>query len=279
MKKIIAAFDGLKFSQSTAEYAIYIARQINAHLVGIFLDDFTRHSYKIYDLMHVEGGASEATMRALDNEDKDLREAAGAQFRWVCHEAGIPFSIHHDRNIAIQELVQESNFADLLVIDAKETVTHFSEDPPTRFIRDLLAQVKCPVLLVPPKFEAIRKNVLLYDGEVNSVFAIKSFSYLLEPLTRLQTELVTVNSKDHSKSIPNNRLMREYMKYHFPEVHYTILNGLADVEIIDHLKNKYEHELIVLGAYNRGALSRWLKPSVADALMHEIKSPIFISEN
>ena len=279
MKKIIAAFDSLKFSQSTVDYAIYITRQINAHLIGVFLDDFTRHSYKIYDLMHAEGGVPETTMRELDNEDKELREAATAQFRYVCHEAGIEFSIHHDRNIAIQELLRESNFADLLIIDAKETITHFKENPPTRFIKDLLTHVKCPVLLVPPVFETIRRNVLLYDGEANSVFAIKSFSYLLEPLTRLQTELVTVNSKDDSKSLPNNRLMREYMKYHFPDIHYTILKGLADIEIIDHLRNKHGHDLIVLGAYNRGALSRWLKPSVAEALMHEIKSPIFISEN
>src|SRR6516164_9528913 len=112
MKKIIAAFDSLKFSQSTVEYAIYITRQLNAHLVGVFLDDFTRHSYKIYDLMHAEGGLPESTMRRLDDEDKDLREASASRFRHICHEAGIEFSIHHDRNIAIHELLEESNFAD-----------------------------------------------------------------------------------------------------------------------------------------------------------------------
>ena len=279
MKKILAAFDGLRFSKSTVEYAIYITRQTKAHLVGVFLDDFTRHSYKIYDLMNAEGSVPESTMRELDHEDNELREAATGSFRRACVDAGIDYSIHHDRNIAIQELLEESNFADLLIIDGKETITHYSETPPTRFIRDLLTRVKCPVLLVPPKFEPIGKNVLLYDGEANSVFAIKSFSYLLEPLTRLNTELVTVKTKDDSQALPNNRLMREYMKYHFPEVHYTVLKGLADVEIVEHLKNKHQHELIVLGAYNRGALSRWLKPSVADALMQEIKSPIFISEN
>jgi hypothetical protein len=279
MKKIIAAFDGLKFSDSTVDYAIYISKQINAHLVGVFLDDFTRHSYKIYDLMHAEGGVSESTMRILDNEDKELRKDAAARFSRACSEAGINHSIHHDRNIAIQELLVESNFADLLIIDTKETITHYTENPPTRFIRDLLTHVKCPVLLVPPKFETIRKTVLLYDGEVNSVFAIKSFSYLLESFTKLDTELITVKSRDNSESLPNNRLMKEYMKYHFPNTQYTMLKGLADIEIIDHLKNKHEHELIVLGAYNRGALSRWLKPSVADALMQEIKCPIFISEN
>ena len=49
MKKIIAAFDGLKFSVSTRDYAIQISQTNDAHLVGVFLDDHT--SYKIYDLI------------------------------------------------------------------------------------------------------------------------------------------------------------------------------------------------------------------------------------
>jgi len=44
MKKFIAAFDGLKFCESTSEYAISLAKQTRAHLVGVFLDDFTHHS-------------------------------------------------------------------------------------------------------------------------------------------------------------------------------------------------------------------------------------------
>ena len=51
MKKIIAAFDGLKYNEATAEYAINIAKQSNAHLVGIFLDDLIYHSYRFKDLI------------------------------------------------------------------------------------------------------------------------------------------------------------------------------------------------------------------------------------
>jgi len=33
----------------------------------------------------------------------------------------------------------------------------------------------------------------------------------------------------------------------------------------------------VLGAYERGALSRWLRPSMADILMQEVDRPLFIA--
>jgi hypothetical protein len=65
-----------------------------------------------------------------------------------------------------------------MLIDAKETLTHYAEKPPTRFIRDLLTDTQCPVLLTPTRFKPFKKLVLLYDGEPSSVHAIKIFSYL-----------------------------------------------------------------------------------------------------
>lgn len=58
MKKIIAVFDGLKFSNSTRDYAIQMASENNAHLVGLFLDDPFYQSYKVYDLIGEDGGIS-----------------------------------------------------------------------------------------------------------------------------------------------------------------------------------------------------------------------------
>ncbi len=64
MKKIIAAFDGLKYSESTRDYAIYLAKQTNTHLVGVFLDDPIYTSYKVYDLV-VKQGATEGELKNL----------------------------------------------------------------------------------------------------------------------------------------------------------------------------------------------------------------------
>ena len=40
MKKFVAAFDGLNFSESTLEYAVEIAKGAKAHLVGVFFRRF-----------------------------------------------------------------------------------------------------------------------------------------------------------------------------------------------------------------------------------------------
>jgi hypothetical protein len=88
MKKIIAAFDGLKFSTSTRDYAIGLAKQSSAHLVGIFLEDFTYHSYKVYDLLKKDAERFEEAQKKLDKKDEMLRAAAVSNFESACHKAG-----------------------------------------------------------------------------------------------------------------------------------------------------------------------------------------------
>jgi hypothetical protein len=278
MKKIIAAFDGLKFSESTRDYATYIAKQTNTHLVGVFLDDQLYTSYKIYDLL-VKDGVSDDKLKKYEAKDTATRDAATANFEKACQKEKLEYTVHHDRNIAIQELKHESIYTDLLMINSTETLTHYVEKLPTRFIRDLLSDAQCPVMIVPPKYKPIQKIILLYDGEPSSVYAIKMFSYLLPQLKHIDTEVISVTPITTTLHLPDNKLMKEFMKRHYPKAKYTVLKGFAEEEIIKHLKEQSENTLVVLGAYRRGNVSRWFRESMADTLMKKIKLPLFIAHN
>jgi len=279
MKKIIAVFDGLKYSESAANYAVYIAKRTGSHLVGVFLDDYTYHSYKAYEVVNEKGFINGDKMETLDKQDEEMRAEAAGKFSTLCDAAALNFTVHHDRNIAIHELLHESIFADLLVIENKETFTHYEEKIPTRFVRDLLSEVQCPVLVVPKRFNLFDKAVLLYDGEPASVYAIKTFSYVFSGINDLDVEVISVKSIKDSLHVPDNRLMKEFMKRHFPAAEFTVLKGDAVTEVLDQLKGKEENLLIVLGAYNRGMVSRWFRPSMADILMEELNKPLFIAHH
>jgi hypothetical protein len=105
------------------------------------------------------------------------------------------------------------------------------------------------------------------------------FSYLLPQLKHLETEVISVKHLDEDAHLPNNKLMKEFMKRHYPKAKYTIMKGWAEEEIVSHLKIQEENTLIVLGAYRRGAVSRWFRESMADILMRNLKLPLFIAHN
>jgi nucleotide-binding universal stress UspA family protein len=278
MNKVIAAIDGLKYSHSTAEYASWFAKQLNAHLVGVLLDDFTYHSYKIYDLVTAEG-VSEAQIASYEKKDEEIRKQSTEMFEDICRASGLNYSIHHDRNIAFRELIHESIYADLLIIDRKETLTHYEEKIPTRFIRDLLAEAQCPVIVAPTHFKPIDKIVLLYDGDPSSVYAIRAFSYLFPSIRDMEIEVVTVKGVKQSSHVPDNRLMKEFMKRHYPDAVYTVLKGAPETEIVHYINGQEVNALIVLGAYSRGMISRMFRESMADVLMEELNMPLFITHN
>jgi len=278
MKKIIVAFDGLKYSSGTRDFAINVAKETQTHLVGVFMDDPTYTSYKIYELI-AEQGVSEEKLNKYKLKDDATREAAAADFEKTCKHSGIEFSVHHDHNIAIQDLKHESIYADMIIINVKETLTHYNEKLPTRFIRDLLSDTQCPVLIVPQKYKPINKVILLYDGEPSSVHAIKMFSYLMPNMMELETEVISVNPVYTTLHMPDNKLMKEYMRRHYPKAKYTVMKGLAETEIVNYLKLSTENTLVVLGAYRRGSISRWFRESMADVLMREVKLPLFIAHN
>ena len=278
MKRIIAAFDGLRFSESTKRSALYLAKKTGSHLAGVFLDDPLNTSYDIYNEIKAKG-LSDATLKKLEEKDRAIRIAAAASFEQTCLETGLEFTIHHDRKIAIQDLKHESIYADLLMIGAKETLTNSTEKPPTLFIRDLLADIQCPVYLVPEKYKLLDKIILLYDGEPSSVYAIKMFSYLLPQLKYLETEVLTINPGKKHHHLPDKKLMKEFMKNHFPNAAYKIRKGLAEDEIVKYLKQQNENTLVVLGAYRRSTISRWFRESMADVLLKKLKLPLFIAHN
>lgn len=278
MKKIVAAFDGLKYSAGTRDFAIHLAKHTSTHLVGVFMDDPTYTSYKLYDLLN-NRGASLSKLNEFEKKDKATRNAAADDFAKACQKEKIEYSIHHDRKIAIRDLKHESIYADLLVIDANETLTHYTEKIPTRFVRDLLTDVQCPVILVPAKYKPVKKIVMLYDGGPSAVYAIKMFSYLLHSLKHLPVEVIAVKSMNKDLHLPDNKLMKEFMKRHFPKAVYTILKGIPEAEITNYIRLMKEDVMVVLGAYRRDRVSRWFRESMADVLMKELKLPLFIAHN
>lgn len=277
MEKIIVAIDGLKYAESAVQYSVQLAQQSKAHLVGVLLDDITHHSYKAHELMGA-GGSSEKILERLEETDQEMRKKASNAFETACQRASIDYSIHHRRYIALHELLHETIFADLLVVSRGETFTKYREKLPTRFIRDLLAEAQCPVLVVPENYKPIEKISFLYDGQSSSVYAIKMFSYIFPFLLHLPSEVISINNFGESLHLKDINLMKEFMKRHFPDASYTVLKGLAETQIINQLRDR-ENNVIILGAYNRGMVSRWLMQSMADTLMEELKAPLFIAHS
>ncbi len=273
-KKFLAVFDGLKYSPGTTAYAIEFARMADAYVAGAFLDDFTYHSYSLKSHSYAKLLTEK---RQLQEHDILTRDQSVKEFKKTCDKAGIEHAIHHDRSIAAREAIYESVYADMLVVNKNETFTQYEQHVPTSFLQEILAGSECPVMVVPPDYKPINKIVILYDGEPASVYAVKLFSYLFPAARQLPVEVITVKPYKANHHVPESHLVKELINRHFNNVSYTVAEGEPKREIPQLLKFREQNEIVVLGSYQRSEISRWLKPSMADLLMYELKTPLFIS--
>lgn len=141
MEKIIVAIDGLNFKAPTVEFAATMTFRLQGHLVGVFLHDSTYHSYKIYS-MELGKLMTDKEIEREELKDRALRQNAIQEFESICKKHRIRYSVREDRDIALPELVHESIYADLLVINSGEQFTHYPENRPSGFLRNLMESVQ-----------------------------------------------------------------------------------------------------------------------------------------
>lgn len=279
MKNFLAVFDGYQLNESTIEYALLITKKNTGHLTGVFLDAFFYHNYNLSRVLNTTSDP-DAVLKELNEKEQLQRDESVGVFQSACEQAGISYSIHRDTSVALIDLQYESMFADLIIVNEREKFTRADNDHPSGFIRGLLAEVQCPVLVVPDYFKEFEGAVLLYDGSPSSLYAAKMFSYIFENSNTFPVEVLSVNeSKNEVTSIPGSGMMKDFIDMHFSRSSFNLLNGKAEEKILDYLAQSNKNKLVVLGAYRRSHFSRWFKHSLADTLMKELDLPLFIAHH
>jgi len=276
MKKIIAAFDGLRLSESTMEYATFLAKECDAHLVGIFLSESTRLGYAVYAALVRQTFDGNQLLAEIEKSDAIAMNKAMEAFEEYCQNSKISYSLHRDKKNALNELLHETLFADLLIIDAWETFSYLEANLPGWFIKNVLHETHCPVLVVPKKFMPIKKLVFLYDGSPSSILAIKMFNYILPELTKLETQLLSAKGESLSMNLPDDNLLKEWINRHSSHTKYNVMRG-GEKDISKLLSSEDSNCLVVLGAYHRSQFSMWFHDSLANILMRTTRTPVFIA--
>jgi hypothetical protein len=266
MRKIIAAFDGSNVSVSTIDFTIYLAKTMSAMVSGVFLAD-----------MLPEGSRLIKVGESIDKNQPDVpRSDKVTSLEHHCRTAHVPYVAQHDYYIAIDELVYESIYADLVVINIAD-LHHYSHLYPKTFISQLFAEVQCPLFIAPTHYSPLQKVILLYDGSPSATHAIKMFQLLHEGMGSVETEVLTVREPIGDTHYSNTRLMKEFIKRQYPSANYIGLNGAPAEAIGEYLKKQKDDVLVVMGSTQHNIVQGWFRPGLASSLIQDIKLPLYVA--
>ena len=270
MEKILLAMDGYKQNMYAIDFACYLAKLTKSRLTGVFmeggLEDFLPASTE-------EAVGEVAIGRSA------IGEAAATQhvnrFREACISREVTAKVHKNRGVPLADILLESRFADLIVLDPEASFRKIDKEFPGHFIRDVLLAAECPVIVSPYHFDHLDEVIFAYNGTSSSVFAIKQFTYLFPEFYQKKAIVVNV-SEGGGSSMEETFKMKEWLSAHYEELEFVFLKGDVSDELLGYLLQRKD-ALVVLGAYGRGILSRFLKPSHASLLLRTINLPIFMA--
>jgi nucleotide-binding universal stress UspA family protein len=277
MEKILLVINAHKPDVQVIRFASDIAKDAGSKLTGVFVENVYFEYIPSSDEPVYEVSASTISESTLIKggiiTDIDLCIRI---FKEQCEKNGVSYELYQDKGEPIQEIIFESRFSDLLIIDPALSFQNKEEDLPSHFTREVLLHAECPVLLTPGRFEEIKEVVFCYDGSASAVFAIKQFTYLFSFYNNKKVTLLEV---DHKKAVEYNdskKKLIDLLRCHFSSVHSKDLKGNPEEELFKYFFNK-TGMMIVMGAYGRSMLSNLFKKSAAELLIRMVDLPLFIT--
>ena len=270
MKKVIIAFDGANFSKGSFEFAQKLNEIKPILLIGVFLP----HQAYPY-AWAISESAGGIYSPALEDPESNLHHHI-EEFERLCQLNGIDYRIHKDASdIAIIELKNESSYADLMIIGSQTFYKNIDTKIPNNYLKEVLTDILCPVILVPEEFIFPKSNIIAYDGTEDSVYAIKQFVYLFPEFINNKTILVYAN-ENRNNDFPNKIEIEELVSRHF--------NNLTLLKINDDPKSFFKNwvfeknsSILISGSFGRSPISRLFKKSFVKRLISEHQIPIFLA--
>ena len=272
MKKILIAFDGNHFSEGAMQMAEWLNEGQTLLMTGVFLSPV---DYR--DVIGYTGaGMSGAVILPEIGADDVAVRANIARFEEACQRNGFEYRVHRDTDFfALQELIRETRFADLLILSGETFYDNIDSEQPNEYLKRTLHESECPVMVVPEDFSAPGSPVLTYDGKASSVHALKQFAYLFPERCSLDAILVSAEEESDAE-MPHADLVSELATRHFPNLNLKNAAGRDREAFIDWIHAR-KGCILVSGAFGRGEMSNLFRKSFATELIRRNRIPLFIA--
>lgn len=275
MEKILYVTDAIKLDIKNLDFACFLCNLTHSKLTGVFLKNevVEERTPEILQETAVASAIPGASVRKL----KDSYCADNISlFKNACEIRGVNYTVHEDTGMPLNEVIAESRYADLMIVDAATSFTRRKEIAPSSFIKNLFAEAECPVVIAPYTFDGIDKIIFTFDGSASSVYAIKQFTYLFPELSDRKVCILNVTPPGKNATA-NNHKLNEWLQSHYSDTDIVVLEDQhVKMRLVEYLLEQ-KKTFVVMGAFGRNMISSFFSPSHAAPVVDLMVQPVFIT--
>ncbi|HXD77895.1 MAG TPA: universal stress protein [Puia sp.] len=275
MEKILLAFDSEPADEGAIDFACHLAVLTQSRLTGVFPGENTAEEQIVVEQQTAVAAGTSITITGIETLVSPLerQEENITAFHESVARANIPAAIYLGKGDAAAELIAQSRYADLLVIGA-DSFSGAGGELPTEFVKGILHDSACPVIISPDDFQGIDNIAFCYDGSKASLFAIKQFAYLFPQLRSQRVKVIGLRAAEVPAE--DQARLTEWLGYHFSNVEW-VAQGDETAEALFHYLLKRRQDFVVMGPYGHGLLTSFFEPEYETGTLRMSSLPIFVS--
>jgi len=281
IKKIFIPTDGSANSLKALEYGIYIARKLDASLIGLYVLDVNLIQGPM--LTDISGSVGmppyDGFFDAIETALNEKADCILKDFQERCQKSGVNVEVKKTIGRISQIIIEEAQNADLILMAKKGEHFHLKEGGLLGSVAEAVVRDSGkPVLVTPENFVEIESMALAYDG---SDSALKALELSLELSKRAVWPITVVIITSDAKKADTLSAQIEEMNEKdssapMADCETIILSGKDQDEIIKFIKEG-SVELMVMGAYGHNRLRELFLGSTTSHVIRKSPIPVLLT--
>ena len=276
-EKILIPTDGSDYGKTAIEYGIYIAKRLNAQLIGLHVVDIRLMQGPVFTDISGSVGLPpyQEFLPALQGGFDERAETILQAFKTRCEQSGLHPEIKKAVGIIDQTIIEEGGNADWILIAQRGEHFHSGGSSILGSVAESVVRNSGkPVMVTPATFREIESMGLAYDGSAPAHKALKLAAELSEQTSWPLTVIIITDNHDMGASL--TKKVEDFLEPLKIDSAIIILRGKENREIIKFIKEG-SVELMVMGAYGHNRLRELILGSTTSSVIRKSTIPVLLT--
>jgi len=281
IKKIFIPTDGSANSLKALEYGIYIARKLDASLIGLYVLDVNLIQGPM--LTDISGSVGmppyDGFFDAIETSLNEKADCILKDFQERCQKSGINVEVKKTIGRISPIIIEEAQNADLILMAKKGEHFHLKEGGLLGSVAEAVVRDSGkPVLVTPENFVEIESMALAYDGSDSALKALElSLELSKKAVWPITVVIITSDAKKaDTLSAQIEEMNEKDSSAPMADCETIILSGKDQDEIIKFIKEG-SVELMVMGAYGHNRLRELFLGSTTSHVIRKSPIPVLLT--
>ena len=281
IKKIFIPTDGSANSLKALEYGIYIARKLDASLIGLYVLDVNLIQGPM--LTDISGSVGmppyDGFFDAIETSLNEKADCILKDFQERCQKSGVNVEVKKTIGRISPIIKEEAQNADLILMAKKGEHFHLKEGGLLGSVAEAVVRDSGkPVLVTPENFVEIESMALAYDGSDSALKALElSLELSKKAVWPITVVIITSDAKKaDTLSAQIEEMNEKDSSAPMADCETIILSGKDQDEIIKFIKEG-SVELMIMGAYGHNRLRELFLGSTTSHVIRKSPIPVLLT--